>query len=143
MTDQDKTALRQFFHHWWRLECQVLAMISVSLLSFLGTHHDLASSSCLLVYCFDDTTVNLCLIHKYQNDPEDSQRSFQHTGGLPGTLSTVAGSINTFQEFGAIFHKILPRTVTIVIFSSTILQAMLVVDNPEQVNSWLGLAGSG
>lgn len=49
--------------------------------------------------------------HKHKTTQGRKVRGALNThGGLPGTLSTVADSITTFQEFGAIFQKLLPRT---------------------------------
>ena len=52
-----QTVLRLFFHHWLRLGVAGIGdnIHSAFLLSFLDRLGDLASSSCLLAHCFDDT----------------------------------------------------------------------------------------
>uniref|UniRef100_A0A4W2DQD4 Uncharacterized protein n=1 Tax=Bos indicus x Bos taurus TaxID=30522 RepID=A0A4W2DQD4_BOBOX len=82
---------------------------SFSLLSFLGRLGDLASSSCLLVHCFDDTHSD-CLSHVTHSKTAQGRiiREALDTHGLARNHIND-GSVTRFQEFRAIF-QLFPRT---------------------------------
>uniref|UniRef100_A0A673T8W8 Uncharacterized protein n=1 Tax=Suricata suricatta TaxID=37032 RepID=A0A673T8W8_SURSU len=80
-----------------------------SLLSFLGRLGDLASSSCLLVHCFDDTHSNrLSHVTNSKATQRRIVREALNTHGLARNHINN-GSVTRFQELGTIF-QLFPRT---------------------------------
>uniref|UniRef100_A0A3Q2H4I6 Uncharacterized protein n=1 Tax=Equus caballus TaxID=9796 RepID=A0A3Q2H4I6_HORSE len=88
---------------------------SFSLLSLLGRLGDLASSSCFLVHCFDDTHSNrLSHVTNSKTAQRRIVRKALNTHGLARNHIND-GSITRFQEFGAIFQLLSRTTINLLL----------------------------